>query len=553
MLSGGQKQRITIARSIISDPKILLLDEATASLDVKAERIVQDALNRISVNRTTLVIAHKLATIQKADNIAVMANGAIVEQGTHSVLLRRDGYYAALVAAQDLGDVDKDEVGLRKTDNDGGEHDESNRQTSLNERKFTAQVPSKVNMEQKKLDAGTLNYSLLRCIIIMFAEQKNLNIWFAIAAICCVIGGATFPAQALLFSRLIAVFQRTGDEARRQANFYSLMFFIVALGNLVGYFMLGVTCNVISQRGKRIHYLKEAYANMSSVTHRYRREMFQQVLQQDMDFFDKPSNSSGALTSKLSALPTQLQELVGANVLAIGTVVVNLISSSVLAIAYGWKLGLVVVLGGLPLLVLAGYFRIRLEEKIEVSNSEAFMESAGLASEVVTNMRTVASLTLEKSIIRQYEAILDRIVKRSIASFMWTMLWFALSQSIEFLVMALGFWYGGQLLSTGEYSTTQFYIIFIGVIFAGQAAAQFFSYTTSITKAGTAANYILWLRTLKPTIREDEMNSAIKPTGDGVIDFANVGFSYKQREATRVLRDISMTVSVRAHIWCHVY
>jgi len=271
--------------------------------------------------------------------------------------------------------------------------------------------------------------------------------------------------------------------------------------------------------------------------------MFQQILQQDVDFFDEPGNSSGALTAKLSTLPTQLQELVGANVLAIGTVVVNLIGSSVLAIAYGWKLGLVVVLGGLPLLVIAGYFRIRLETTMEVANSRAFEESAGLASEAVTNMRTVASLTLETQVIRQYEAMLARIVTRSIASLVWTMLCFALSQSIEFLVMALGFWYGGQLLSTGEYSTTQFYVIFIGVLFAGQAAAQFFSYTTSITKAGTAANYILWLRTLKPTIKEDEANRDVGTNGDGAIGFTDVGFSYKQRDDILVLKDISMTVS----------
>jgi ATP-binding cassette subfamily B (MDR/TAP) protein 1 len=101
-LPGGQKQRIAIARAIVSNPKILLLDEATASLDTKSENIVQDALETASKGRTTVVIAHRLSTIQHADNIVVMAAGKIVEQGTHSQLLDRKGAYFTLVQSQQI-------------------------------------------------------------------------------------------------------------------------------------------------------------------------------------------------------------------------------------------------------------------------------------------------------------------------------------------------------------------------------------------------------------------------------------------------------------------
>lgn len=261
-----------------------------------------------------------------------------------------------------------------------------------------------------------------------------------------------------------------------------------------------------------------------------------------MDFFDQPENTSGALTSKLSALPTQLQELISANVLLIFIVFVNIVSSSALAIAYGWKLGLVIVFGGLPPIVMSGYLRIRLETRIEGINSERFADSAGLASEAVTAIRTVASLTLEKPILDQYSDMLDSIVRQSIKSLLWTMFWFALSQSLDFLVEALGFWYGGQLLASGEYTTEQFYVIFIGVLFAGQAAAQFFGYSTSITKAVGAANYILWLRTLKPIMQENNQNREKGPKGDSAIQVQDIDFNYKQREASRVLRGITMTV-----------
>ena len=210
--------------------------------------------------------------------------------------------------------------------------------------------------------------------------------------------------------------------------------------------------------------------------------------------------------------------------------------------AYGWKLGLVVVFGALPPLILSGYVRIRLEMRLDNLVGAGFAESAGLANEAVSAIRTVCSLTLETPILEEYSNLLGNIVFKSTRALIWTMFFFALSQSIEFLAMALGFWYGSRLLANGEYTSGQFYIIFIGVLFAGQAAAQFFSYTTSITKAQGAANYVLWLRTLKPTITETEDNKSNGPEADGPVDLDNLEFQYRQRKLARVIRGISMNI-----------
>lgn len=101
-LSGGQKQRLSIARAVLKNPPIMILDEATSALDTESERLVQDALEKMMKNRTSVVIAHRLSTIQKADNIVVLLDGKIVEQGKHSELLEEKGTYHSLVKMQSL-------------------------------------------------------------------------------------------------------------------------------------------------------------------------------------------------------------------------------------------------------------------------------------------------------------------------------------------------------------------------------------------------------------------------------------------------------------------
>lgn len=125
-LSGGQKQRIAIARALLMDPCVLLLDEATSALDAESEFLVQDAMDRLMIGRTVLVIAHRLSTVQGADTVAVVADGRIAESGTHEELIKKMGIYASLVRRQlqgpaltksfaDLLELDNDGMPLKKT------------------------------------------------------------------------------------------------------------------------------------------------------------------------------------------------------------------------------------------------------------------------------------------------------------------------------------------------------------------------------------------------------------------------------------------------------
>jgi subfamily B ATP-binding cassette protein MsbA len=101
-LSGGERQRLTIARAVLKNPPILILDEATSALDTESEKLVQDAINNMMQNRTSIVIAHRLSTIRHADEIIVLQKGSIVERGNHDELLAQNGYYRKLIEMQEV-------------------------------------------------------------------------------------------------------------------------------------------------------------------------------------------------------------------------------------------------------------------------------------------------------------------------------------------------------------------------------------------------------------------------------------------------------------------
>ncbi|KAF3932797.1 hypothetical protein ABW19_dt0207792 [Dactylella cylindrospora] len=519
MLSGGQKQRLAIARGIISNPQVLLLDEATSALDPNSERIVQQALNNVAAGRTMIVIAHRLSTIRDADNIVVMSKGTIIEQGTHGELIEQGGAYSRLVMAQDLGQKGNGREFGQVSGLEGGD------MTAV------SQVTSAAGQQEGDLEAATTivtNYNLFKCLAIIIGEQRRLWLPFLVIGVAAAIGGGTYPALAVLLSRILDVFALTGDAMLDRGDFYSLMFFVMSLGNLVSYGMLGWMSAIVAQE----------------IINSYRLEIFKNILRQEMTFFDDPDNTTGALVSRLSTEPTALQDLLSSNISLILTIIVNLVSSCILAIAYGWKLGLVLTFGALPPLVASGYVRIRLEFKLDNDTASRFANSAGVASEAVLAIRTVASLAIEDEILAKYEQSLRSIARTSVRSLVGTMFWYSLSQSISFLAMALGFWYGGRLISFGEYNSQQFYIVFIAVIFSGEAGGALFTYTSSITQAQGAANYVFNLRRqVSKDMKDDSPPQDENGNGGAAaVECKDLEFSYPRRPGIKVLNRISQSI-----------
>ncbi|CAG7556714.1 unnamed protein product [Fusarium equiseti] len=527
LLSGGQKQRVAIARSVVSQPKVLLLDEATSALDPHAESVVQRALDKASEGRTTIVIAHKLATIRKADNIVVMSKGAIIEQGSHESLIAQDGDYAKLVKIQNLA-VDNDST------HTSAEEDEAVPDAEKEDFAMTKTVTQYETHVQERLEAGKEhgNYDnhkqlgILHVIYRLIRESPEVawSYFFVLAG--CLGAVAAFPGQAILLAHVVDVFTLTGDGMRDRGDFYASMFIVLAAGLLVSYFVLGYATNTIAQ----------------FLSHKLRKQSLQDMLRQDLQFFDREENSTGALASRVDSNPQSILELMGFNVALILIAILNLLACGLLAIIHSWKLGLVVVCAGLPPLVSSGYFKIRLDAKLDRDTSKRYSTSASVASEAITAIRTVSSLAIEESVLDKYVNELNEAVAGSKNDLFRIMIFFALTQSIEYWFQALGFWYGCRLLSYGDISMYNFFVAFLGVFYSGQASAQLFQFSTSITKGVNAANYIFWLNSLEPNVQETPENRDNGPKSGGPIVLDNVRFSYPLRPHAPVLRGIDLDV-----------
>ena len=542
LLSGGQKQRIAIARAVVSDPKVLLLDEATSALDTRSEGVVQAALDKAAVGRTTIVVAHRLSTIRDADNIVVMSQGRIVEQGTHNELLERESAYASLVEAQQIAATNKkfgemageEEAEEEYSDSEKGLEKKFSRIKSNSSRPGLEQVQTTNSLKSSVKDTWTTSkekeyalWTLIKTVASLNKEEWHLMLLGLFASI---IAGGGQPVQSIFFAKCIVALSEPPtpagfSELRSQINFWAWMYLMLGFVMLLGFAGSGVAFAFCSEK----------------LVYRTRNRAFRSMLRQDISFFDMDENTAGALTSFLS---TQAKDLEGLSGVTLGTILnttTTLVASFSLSIAIGWKLALVTI-ATVPVVLSCGFLRFWALNRFAARSQKAYLKSASYACEATSAIRTVASLTREQDVWNNYHQKLSAQASRSLRSVSKSSLLYAASQSCMFLCIALGFWYGGTLIGRGEYQMFQFFVCFSAVIFGAQSAGTIFSFAPDMSKARNAAAEVKTLFDRQPSIDTWSNSGESVEYAAGEIEFKDVHFRYPTRPEVQVLRGIDMII-----------
>ncbi|XP_021303880.1 ABC transporter B family member 11 [Sorghum bicolor] len=563
-LSGGQKQRIAIARAILKNPKILLLDEATSALDLESERIVQDALNRIMVGRTTLVVAHRLSTVRNAHCISVVSKGKLVEQGHHDELVKDpDGAYSQLIRLQEKqqengrmsdarlsGSASKRSGSLRRSIS------RSSAGSSRHSLSLPLGIPGPTELMEynfgqgarqiENIDDKVPNKAPMGRLINLNKPETAVLLFGSIAA---AIDGAVFPTLGLAMASASKIFYEPPDQQRKDSILWALL--------CVG---LGATAMI----SKIVNSFLFAIAG-GKLIQRIRALTFETMVHQEVAWFDYPENSrqviyisiyswdqtiyiltviciinSGALNGRLCIDALNVRRLVGDNLALIVQSTATLTCGVVIALIADWKLSLVILLV-IPLMGLQGYAQVNFLRGFSQDAKTMYEEASQIATEAVGSIRTVASFCAEERVMDRYNQKCQASRDQGIRTGIVGGLGFGFSYMMLYASAALCYYVGAKFVSQGKSTFGDVFKAYFALVMAMIGVSQTSAMASDSAKANDSAISIFSILDRKSLVDSSSEGSTLENV-KGDIDFKHVSFKYPSRPDVQIFTDFTLSI-----------
>ncbi|XP_022964967.1 ABC transporter B family member 15-like [Cucurbita moschata] len=529
-MSGGQKQRIAIARAIIKRPRILLLDEATSALDSESERIVQQALDKAAVGRTTIIIAHRLSTVRNADLIAVLQNGQVMEIGSHDHLIQNPtGLYTSLVHLQHKSPPEPTANTHHSTSSSMSHIEKINTSSSrrssfsnsASSDRFTLVEETPPTMTKKEEDQLPVP-SFRRLLALNLPEWKQASM----GCVGAMLFGAVQPLYAYAMGTMVSVYFLTShEEIKEKTRIYALSF--------VGLAVFSLMVNITQ------HY---NFAYMGEyLTKRVREMMLSKILTFEIGWFDQDEHSSGTICSRLAKDANVVRSLVGDRM----ALIVQTISAVTIAFTMGlviaWRLALVMI-AVQPLVIMCFYTRRVLLKNMSNKSIKAQEQSSKLAAEAVSNLRTITAFSSQERILKMLENAQEGPRRESIKQSWYAGIGLGCSQSLTTCSWALDFWYGGKLIAKGQTTAKALFETFMILISTGRVIADAGSMTSDLAKGSEAVGSVFDVLDRFTKIEPDDPEGYKPNKLTGRIEINSVDFAYPSRAEVMIFRGFSIVL-----------
>jgi ABC-type multidrug transport system fused ATPase/permease subunit len=548
LISGGQKQRISLARALVKDPRILILDEATASLDSASELRIQKALENVVVGRTVITIAHRLSTIKNADNIIVMRQGKLVEQGTHHGLLEADGAYAELVHLQNLNvngseNSSTELTAVHSKSSTKEFHEKSGALNALaaTDIPATDEEGAQVVIKRPATDDIAGQKTMKSTVRSMGALFRPYAFVLVIAIAGSVVIGGTYCGSAVIFGNVVGKLSycEQPSSIRHAGELFGLLFFMLAIIEFIANFLSWSLFGWVAEQ----------------IIYKVRVLTLRSILEQDMAWHEEEHRNASLLLDLITKDSTALGGLTGSVVCTILSIFVSLIATITMTHIIAWKIA-IVCLSVVPLLLGAGYMRLSTLTSFEEQHLKAFANSNAIVVEAINSIKTVMSLSLEHEIIGTYRRSLQAPMSQITKQSAWANLWLAVGYGLSNFLYALAYWWGSTRIIAGEYTQTQFFIVQLALLVSSQLWGQTFALAPDVSRAFQATRRLLdvldlgsfkklssALTPLRDIEATPESSEKARSMEDGVsVAFKQVTFSYPARPETRILHGLDLNI-----------